>query len=193
MSVTERVANELRRRGLAGARVLVAVSGGIDSVALLRAACAARDGLGLQMVVGHYNHRFRGDAADADAVWVASLAQRLGLDCEIGVADRVAESSVASVPEESARHERYAFLTQLALDRQCVAVLTAHTADDQVETVLHHVFRGTGLTGLHGIPTDRPLTEGVRLIRPLLDVPRSMLEQYLVDIGQDHRTDATNA
>jgi len=224
----DHLTQRLRDFGLAGTKVLIAVSGGIDSVALLRSACATRDDLGLQIVVGHYNHRFRGADADADAEWVAALAVRLQVECAVGAADRMSgplspvfggegrgEGASAlkgnpphpnplprsggegteprAIPEESARHERYAFLTQTAMARQCVAILTAHTADDQVETVLHHVFRGTGLTGLHGIPADRVLSPGLRLIRPLLDVPRTELEVYLQSLGQDHRTDATNA
>src|SRR5688572_19852995 len=91
--LVDRVAEELRALGLAGARVLIAVSGGIDSVALLRATCAARERLELDVIVGHYNHRFRGEAADADAAWVAALAERMQVDCVIGVAERTSASN----------------------------------------------------------------------------------------------------
>jgi tRNA(Ile)-lysidine synthase len=189
--LVDRVAEELRALGLAGGRMLIAVSGGIDSIALLRAACAVRDRLGLQIVVGHYNHRFRGAAAEADAAWVAALADRLQIECTIGVAERDAATS-GTIPEESARQERYAFLTRTAIARHCVAILTAHTADDQVETVLHHLFRGTGLAGLCGIPRDRMLSDGMRLVRPLLTTSRQELERSLQALGQDYRTDVTN-
>lgn len=189
--LVDRVAGKLGSLELAGTRVLIAVSGGLDSVALLQAACAMRDDLGLQIVIGHYNHRFRGEAADVDAAWVAALAERLEVEYAVGVAERRAPS-VGMIPEESARQERYAFLTQTAVERHCVAILTAHSADDQVETVLHHLFRGTGLAGLRGIPYERMMSDGVRLVRPLLTTSRQELERYLQALGQDYRTDATN-
>jgi tRNA(Ile)-lysidine synthase len=190
--VVKTLASRLTALGTTGTRVLVAVSGGIDSVALFRAACEIRAELQLELLVGHYNHRFRGAIADADADWVAKLAERWQIPAIIGVADREPACTDEPLPEESARQERYAFLRQVAVLHGCNAVLTAHTADDQVETVLHHLFRGTGLAGLRGIPAERSLSPGVRLLRPLLDVPRAELEQYLHSLGQDFRTDATN-
>ena len=171
---------------------MIAVSGGVDSVALLRATCAVQQTLEVSLVLGHFNHRFRGNAADADAAWVAALAGELGVPCEIGVAGDNPLGS-ATVPEEAARNDRYAFLIGRAQYRECAAILTAHTADDQVETVLHHLLRGTGIAGLQGIPPERPLANGLRLVRPLLDVSRAELEHYLIELGQDHRVDATNA
>src|SRR5205823_11908216 len=94
--------------------------------------------------------------------------------------------------EETARDERYRFLEVTAVAIGCRAIATAHTADDQAETILHHVLRGTGLAGLRGIPRARELASGITLIRPLLDLERSVVLDYLAKIGQDFRDDASN-
>ncbi|HVX13251.1 MAG TPA: tRNA lysidine(34) synthetase TilS [Pirellulales bacterium] len=173
--------------------VMVAVSGGADSVALLRAMhaiCAPGPG---RIVVAHFNHAWRPEA-DADEAFVAELAKTLGLQCQTGRSRRT-QNSAESYPatEESARHERYDFLRERAAQVGARYVATGHTADDQAETVLHRIVRGTGIAGLGGMRRARPLSEGTTLIRPLLHVRRTELAAYLQSIEQSHREDATNA
>jgi len=192
-SVAHHLAAELGRCGALSGRALVAVSGGLDSVALLRGLLEARDAIPLDILVAHFNHRLRGHAADEDAAWVQGLATRLGVACEIGVALRSTARPNGHIPEEAARQARYEFLRQTAAGHRCQYLLTAHTADDQVETVLHHLFRGTGLVGLQGIPAERVLPGGLTLLRPMLALRRSELELYLRDLRQDYRSDESNA
>jgi tRNA(Ile)-lysidine synthase len=170
---------------------LVAVSGGADSVALLRAAMSVRrPGTG-RLIVAHCNHGLRGKESDDDERFVRDLSARLGLECEVGRAALDGQTT-ASVSEQTARAARYAFLCEAAARQGARYVATAHTADDQAETVLHRVIRGTGLAGLAGIQKHRELLHGVSLVRPLLQVRRSVLLEYLRDLGQDHRQDSSN-
>lgn len=169
------------------AHLLVSVSGGPDSVALLRGLIALREACQLTLTVAHYNHRFRGDAAEGDARFVSALAETCGVPSVVAAA----KTSGGPFREESARQVRYEFLEATA--RQCGAAFlaTGHTRDDQVETVLHHVFRGTGINGLQGIPRERTTRRG-RIIRPLLEVSRTQVLDFLAEIGQDYRRDASN-
>lgn len=173
------------------ARVIVAVSGGADSVALLRGLLSLRDEFGLALIVAHYHHRLRGDDADADAAWVEELATIHGLPFVLGQASQATDPHAAGV-EARARRQRYVFLKQVAKVHNASVIMTAHTADDRVETVLHHLFRGTGVAGLRGIPRERSLGDGVRVVRPLLSVSRQAVEAYLAEICQPFRTDSTN-
>lgn len=184
--------HSLRLHGGLGQRVLVAVSGGADSVALLRACVDISARCELSLVAGHFDHGLRGPQSTADAAWVAELAQRLGINCQVGRADASEPRSGTGV-EERARDRRYAFLRQVAEHEGCPVVLTAHTADDLAETVLHHLIRGTGWAGLCGIPAERPLTESIRLVRPLLAVSRENVLAYLSGLGQEFRVDSSNA
>ena len=172
-------------------RVIVAVSGGADSVALLRGLIALQDEFTLSLIVAHYHHRLRGDEADADAAWVEQLAASQSLPFVLGHAPTATDPHAAGV-EARARQLRYAFLKQAAKEHAASVIVIAHTADDLVETVLHHLFRGTGVAGLRGIPRERSLGDDVRLMRPLLSVTRRDVETYLAEIGQSYRTDSTN-
>ena len=167
--------------------VVVAVSGGADSVALLRALHSLRptDAAG-SLVVGHFNHRWRGKESDQDQQFVKDLASDLKLTCMVGTADEVASS------EESARRQRHAFLTVAAHSSGARYLVTAHTADDQAETVLHRIVRGTGVAGLAGIGRLRVISEQLTLIRPLLDVRREELRRYLQSLDQPWREDPSN-
>ncbi|MBM4076608.1 MAG: tRNA lysidine(34) synthetase TilS, partial [Planctomycetes bacterium] len=136
-------------------RVLVAVSGGADSVALLRGMLAVRNDFSLELIVGHFNHKLRGEASDRDARWVSKIAETYSLPFVIQSADENTLHLDQSGLEESARNVRYSFLQQKAIENKCDAIAMAHTADDQIETILHHVFRGTGIAGLRGIPKIR--------------------------------------
>ncbi len=181
-------------RNISGNRLLAAVSGGADSVALLRGLHEIRQEHGLDLVVAHLNHGLRGADADADANWVNDLCKRLDIPCVIEQAN-IGDSD--ETIEEAARNLRYEFLKRTARSQQCGLVAVAHTADDQTETVLHHILRGTGLSGLQGMPTRRMLAEFddgfcCELIRPLLQVRRADVETYLCKLGQDYRVDASN-
>jgi tRNA(Ile)-lysidine synthase len=174
---------------------VVAVSGGADSAALLRAVVElkrAAMGAG-DLFVGHFNHGLRGRESEADAEWVAGLCHELGLRCEIGRADSDTGGVAAAHAEAAARNSRYEFLVKTAERLGARFVVTAHTADDQVETVLHRLLRGTGLAGLAGMPAVRELSASVSLVRPLLTIRRREIEDYLRSLGQSYRTDSSNA
>ncbi|MFQ5494424.1 MAG: tRNA lysidine(34) synthetase TilS [Phycisphaerae bacterium] len=178
--------------------VVVGVSGGRDSMALLHLLLGLNEKFDwrLKLHVAHLNHQLRGAEAEKDAAFVRAAADNLSLPCTIESC-RVAELAKAESlgVEEVARRERYAFFerTCLRVAARCVAV--AHHADDNAETILHRVLRGTGLRGLMGIPQNRPLNANsdVRLVRPLLRVTRDALGAYLSDAGIAHREDRTNA
>jgi tRNA(Ile)-lysidine synthase len=174
--------------------VLLAVSGGPDSVALLRAALAAKREAGGRgrLFAAHLNHGLRGAAAD-DQAWVETLCGRFEIPVEVGAAD---VSAIAIEQGEgwecAARTARYEFLGRTAERLGARFVATGHTADDQVETVLQRFLRGTGVAGLAGMPSTRPLTPTVTLVRPLLGVRRREVLRYLRDLSQDYRHDETN-
>jgi tRNA(Ile)-lysidine synthase len=172
--------------------VLAAVSGGADSVALLRAAAALKTRGAGRLCVAHFNHKLRNEAED-DERFVVALCKQLGLSCETGfghVAQLAADASEGIEP--AARRARYDFLKETAGRLGARFVLTAHTADDQAETILHRIVRGTGIAGLAGMSRSRPLGHAT-LLRPLLGVRRRELEEYLHDIGQPFRQDRSNA
>lgn len=190
-SISASVYNSLREAG--SKNVLLAVSGGADSTAMLRLAAECRDELGINLTAAHLNHMVRGNAAKADADWLSVLCESLKIPFiveEFDVPAYVTENNVGF--EEAARNIRYAFLDRVAISRKCEAVAVAHSANDVAETVLHNLLRGTGISGLRGIPKERTLTNGTRIIRPLLSVSRSEIIEYLESLGQDFRIDATN-
>ncbi len=174
--------------------VVVAVSGGADSVALLCALAelkAADAGRG-QMIAAHFNHRLRPAAAD-DARFVSDLAKKLKVPCEVGQAEEPLVADGGAGWEATARAARYEFLLQAAQRVGARYIATAHTADDQAETILHRVIRGTGLAGLAGIPRTRALSEAVTLIRPILEFSRAEVVEYLAARQQTFCQDETNA
>lgn len=170
--------------------VLVAVSGGPDSVALLRALAAIRTPGPGQIVAGHFNHRLRGQQSDSDEAFVRELCCSIGIACEVGHANDAAVSGTTS--EAAARSGRHGFFVATAGRCGARYVVTGHTADDQAETILQRVLRGTSLAGLAGMRQARPLLPGVTLLRPLLSVRRAELLEYLSEVGQDFREDASN-
>jgi tRNA(Ile)-lysidine synthase len=179
----------------AGSVGVVAVSGGPDSVALLRALVQESSA---PMVVAHLNHQLRGDESDADEAFVRQIhcnltaagSFLLPLACQRldvrGAAD-------GDNLHDAARRLRYGWLTQVARETGAAWVATGHTADDQAETVLHRLLRGTGLRGLAGIPQQRDLAPGIKLVRPLLEVSRSDVLVFLEQLGQPFRQDSSNA
>lgn len=186
------------RPGWAAEVGVVAVSGGADSVALLRALLDS----GAMVVVGHVNHQLRGDESDGDERFVVELGERLGVPVRT-----VRVNVTAGNMEAEGRRLRYEWLSQVAEELGATWIATGHTADDQAETVLHRLIRGTGLQGLRGIATVRglPRHEGERangalpfvsrqtVVRPLLGVSRADVVDYLQSLAQSFRTDSTNA
>ncbi|MBN2023384.1 MAG: tRNA lysidine(34) synthetase TilS [Pirellulales bacterium] len=174
--------------------VLLAVSGGADSMALLRGVCSLRVSGNGGLFAAHFHHGLRGEEADADEAFVVEACRRLDVTCQVGRAQaRRSASHAGQGPEAVARRARYAFLRQTAARLGARYLATAHTADDQAETILHRVVRGTGIAGLSGIPRTRRLGEALTLIRPMLAIRRSELMAYLAHLGQTYRVDASNA
>lgn len=211
----EKVLRYIREHGLmrAGDRVAVAVSGGADSVALLRVLLELQAELGIVLAVAHFNHSLREQAA-ADEAFVAELAQSLGLDFfghREDVGDYAAGHKLSI--EAAGRRLRHEWFTRLAGEKRLDCIATAHTFDDQAETVLLKLLRGASTRGLagihpvllmkksagaealktkwcaHGAPEGAPLP---RVIRPMLSVTRAEVEAHLASIGQSWREDETN-
>ena len=180
-----------------GARCVVAVSGGPDSTALAAALAeiSASGELGLELALAHFDHAIRPDSA-RDAEWVAELAVRLGADFLTERADVPALARREGLGiEEAARNARLDFLERAARRFGAGRVATGHTADDQAETVLFRILRGTGIKGLAGIPPVRPISRespDVLLIRPILGLARAEVLAYLAGRGLDFLTDPTN-
>ncbi len=173
---------------LPGDRVLAAVSGGADSVAMLYALRA----LDIPLEIAHFDHQTRGKESRADAAFVRALAGEWGLPFHLESRPVAREARQAGLSfEQHARAVRYDFLLRIALERGCAALATAHHADDVAETVLMRVLRGSGPSGLTGVPPVR-MERGVRIIRPLIDCARADIEAWLRARGISWREDASN-
>ncbi len=195
-----------------GERVGLAVSGGADSVALLRAFAELAPTLGVVPFVLHLNHNLRGPHSEADAAFVRELASRLSLDAAIETEDVAALAARLHLSIEAAgRRARYAFFQRAAAANRLDCIATAHTRDDQAETVLLRLLRGAGTSGLAGIHRSFDLSQlspqsqpsqpqasaadaptSPRLIRPMLSITRQQVEAYLASLDQPFRTDASN-
>lgn len=175
---------------LPGERVSVAVSGGADSVCLLRVLLELREELGVVLSVAHFNHRIRGSDADADENFVTDLAQQFELEFHSASADVPAYAREHHVSLETAARElRHDWFARLLGDGKCDKIATAHTQDDQAETVLMRILRGTGTRGLAGIS---PWQRQKALIRPFLSASRKEIEEYLGSLRQPWREDSSN-
>src|SRR5262249_46014861 len=180
--------------------LVVAVSGGPDSVALVRALAAARGRHDPPpLILAHLNHQLRGPESDADEGFVAGLHAALvaagvpALDLCRGRRDVGAEARARGGNLEAvARRLRYRWRAGVARERGARWVATGHTANDQAETVLHRLLRGTGLQGLRGIAARRELEPGVGVVRPLLRATRADVLAYLGGLGQPYRHDSSN-
>lgn len=185
-----RVLEFARERALLGRgdRVLAAVSGGADSMVLLRCLLEVRGALDLSIAIGHVDHSIRADSAE-DAAFVASEAARLGLPCAVRRTDvrGVARARGATL-EEAGREVRGALLLDMARDAGARVVATGHTATDQAETVLMRILRGTGPAGLAGIAPHRP--DG--FVRPLLCATRAEVRAFAAAHEVAFREDPTN-
>ena len=179
--------------GLSGRHVLLGVSGGPDSVALLLGLLRLRNEHSLTIIAAHLNHRLRSSQADDDEQWVRELTDLLKVPLVVA-RHNVQQAATAEQRglEETARRMRYDFLARAAQDHSCLHIVVAHNADDQAETVLHHILRGTGLAGLRGMPWLRPVNGDLVLARPLLETPRVQIEMWLAQNSQTTRHDSSN-
>lgn len=172
-----------------GARLLVGVSGGADSTALLHVLYALRHELALDLIVVHYDHALRRTSVQ-DRRFVEQLSRTLGLTC-------LSERNKAKCPkgssvEDFARGKRFDFFVRMVRKTQADAVVLAHTRDDLAETVLMRILRGTGLSGLRSILPRRTIS-GVVVLRPMLEVSRVEVEAFLARTGVRHIEDPSNA
>ncbi|MDQ4075264.1 MAG: tRNA lysidine(34) synthetase TilS [Chloroflexota bacterium] len=191
----ERLCEEVEAGPGAGSRLVVAVSGGSDSVALLYGLVALREPLGLQLVVAHLDHALRPESAE-DAAFVGQLALSLDVQClrERRDVRALAEAEGRNL-EEMARHVRYEMLEAAAQAVEADAIVLAHTADDQAETLLMHLLRGAGLDGLKGMMPRAPSPipgATTPLFRPLLRVERATLREWLRENGIPWHEDVSN-
>ena len=180
-----------------GDRICVAVSGGADSVALLltlhAANAAKRDSLGVGLSAVHINHNLRGEESKADQQFVEDLCIALDIPLHLHHADIPARIATTKESiEEAARNARYDFFNTLLASGHADSVLTAHTLDDQAETVLMKLLRGAWTEGLSAIHPVITLTKG-KILRPFLQTRRAEIEFFLKSINQPWREDSTNS
>lgn len=173
----------------------MAVSGGLDSVTLCHGLHSLAQEQGLKLLIGHVNHGLRGEESEADQAFVEALGLELGVAVEVArLHPSELRSGVSSrdrpTLQEAARSLRYRWLRELAARRGATRLATAHTADDQAETVLLRLLRGSGPDGLAGIPER---SEDGLVVRPLLSVERSEIERFAAAQGLRWREDASNA
>jgi tRNA(Ile)-lysidine synthase len=177
-------------------KLVVAVSGGPDSVCLLHILAKLREELDIQLHVGHLNHQLRGAEAEADARYVADLARRLGIPATVESHDAKAyQTQHHTSLEEAAREVRYTFLAGVAGTVGAVRVAVGHTVDDHIETILMHLIRGSGTRGLRGLlPFNRwRYPDGdINIIRPLLGLTREETAAYCRQHNLKPRTDTSN-
>jgi len=192
VGIEEKVDQTIRVNGLfvPEDRIMVAVSGGPDSVALFRCLAALRARWNWDLCIGHVDHGFRGAESEEDAKFVEALAEKFGVPvmvCRLHLNKQDAKLEKQSL-QEYARTVRYHALEKMVRDRKATKLALGHTADDQAETVLMWMLRGCGTGGLGGIPPKR----GANVVRPLLDIQRSEIVSYLQERQEDFRLDSTN-
>jgi len=181
-----------------GETVLVAVSAGPDSVCLLHLLNSLKVELGIKLYIAHLDHGLRGVEAEADAAYVSELAAKLGLPIESEKRDvRTWNEQRRTSLEEAAREVRYHFLDDVARQVRASRVAVGHTRDDQVETVLLHYIRGSGISGLRGLRPAAPMPygkrdDGIYVVRPLLTVTRQETAEYCNQHGLQPRNDTSN-
>lgn len=193
-----------------GTTGVIAVSGGPDSVALLRATqaivAAKKVADNTRLVVAHFNHRLRAAESDRDEAFVVELAKQLGVACitdrrPLSPSETVSQTTELDVPlknvpyrgnEAQWRNDRNRFFRQVAQDHGATWIATGATADDQIETSLHHLLRGSGPTGIAGVRFERTIAPGLVLIHPMIETWKHEVLNYLQSIHQPHRRDASN-
>jgi len=191
MPLAKRVAKQIKRYDMVsgGETVVVGVSGGPDSVALLHVLCRLREQFGYKLVVAHLNHGFRGVEAESDAKFVEEFARRLNLESYIETRNAPAYSARMGLSAQAgAREIRYSFLSEVALKTGAARIALGHHADDQAETILLHLLRGAGPGGLAGM---QPVRDRF-YIRPLLNIRRWEIEAYCHQHNLATRLDSSN-
>ncbi|NQX70523.1 tRNA lysidine(34) synthetase TilS [Paenibacillus alba] len=172
--------------------VVVAVSGGPDSVALLHVLFVLSERHGWKLIAAHVNHQFRGEESDAEALFVEELAASMGVPCEIGVINVPAYIEETSLNgQAAAREKRYEYLHQVAAKYGAKRIALAHHADDQAETMMMRILRGTGPSGLIGMP-ERRLEKKVELIRPFLRIYKTDIVNYCAQHEMLYCMDSSN-
>jgi tRNA(Ile)-lysidine synthase len=190
-SFLDSVAAALPTAGFWTMPALVAVSGGADSMALFEALRRlVPAGLERRLIVAHAEHDLR-DSSAADREFVVDMAGRSGITA-VWRRLRVRDDHGGEGEEGRARRLRYEFLAETACDHGCRHVVVAHTADDQAETILQRMLRGSGLAGIGGMAAARELVPGISLLRPMLSVRRPEVRRFLEAIGSPWRDDPTN-
>lgn len=208
MSIPDQVRRVIHKYAMlnAGDVLVVGVSGGPDSLTLLHVLHALAPEFGVQLHVAHLDHQIRGEDSAADAAFVAEMAHHWGLPATIEARNVPAYAEMYGLAiEEAARQARYAFLAEVAAATGARKVAVGHTADDQVETVLMHFLRGSGLAGLRGMLPVSPwplfqilMTKSqipsskLVLLRPLLETTRAEIESYVQEYGLQPRFDRSN-
>lgn len=174
-------------------RVLIACSGGPDSIALCRALKSLEEKLNIRFIIGHVNHHLRGKESILDEEFVKKFSDRLGW--RVLVANKKIDLNKSGNLESRARVARYDSLEKMALKVKANLVLTAHTIDDQVETFFLNLFRGAGIEGLGGMSSLRTIRTGSRIMlgRPFLEVEKIQLVAYLKSLKQSFCVDRTNS
>ena len=171
-----------------GAKVVAGVSGGADSTALLLFLCSLRETYNLEIYAVHVHHGIRGEEADGDMAFVQQLCKQMNVHCTVKHHDIKGMAKTKNLSEEEAgRMARYTDFEEELKKHKADLIAVAHNMNDQAETVIMRLCRGTGLTGLAGI---RPVRG--KIIRPLIDCFRSEIEEYLKENNQSFRTDSTN-
>lgn len=175
---------------LPGDSILIAVSGGIDSCVLLHLLAGIGEEFGFSLAVGHVNHGFRGAESDADEDFVRSIALKYSLSF---YSERFPGLKDGDNLHDAARNFRYDALMRMALSAGAKKIAFAHNRNDQAETVLFNLIRGAGLDGLSGMPKKRALSDGLSLIRPILDLGRDEIAEYARSSKINYREDSSNS
>ena len=195
------VADALLRAGYSnnGTSLVVGISGGPDSSALLHCLSRLQHRHNLQLHVAHLNHDFRGEEAEEDARFAEALAKDLGLPATVERHDVLDYQNARRISsfEQAARELRYSFLAEVAANIGAPVVAVGHTSDDLAETVLLHILRGSGIQGLRGMSELSawpfpPAVHELRLFRPLLNVTKADTEGYCRELGKEYRLDSGN-
>jgi tRNA(Ile)-lysidine synthase len=183
----------LHREAIRNGSLVVAVSGGPDSLALLCALHELASSASIRLIAAHLNHQLRGEESDADQQFVEDFCRHRQWEVCVARLDvRKAAEEAGQNLESIARQLRYQWLVRVAQESSASWIATGHTANDQAETVLHNLIRGGGLRGLRGVARRRLLAPRIEVVRPLLAVPRGEVLRYLNDLHVTARQDSSN-